>query len=89
MCNDINTSGCNGCTFGKRVPVFVFAHHGRCIAYIGVSVAAEVDGLIGGVVNFEVLVIAASFGILREEQPALCGSGQASSDEQGREQQVE
>ena len=89
MCNDVNTSWSNGCTIGKRVPVFVFAHHGWCVAYVGVSVAAEVDGLIGGVVNFEVLIIAASFGILREEQPALCGCGQASSNEQGREQQVE
>ena len=41
----------------KRVPVLIGTGHRWRIAYVRVSVAAEVDGLIGGVINFEVLLL--------------------------------
>ena len=89
MSDYINATWSDSRTVSKRIPVFVFPHYSRRIAYIRVSVAAEVDGLVGRVVNFEVLVIAAPFGIFREKQPALRGSRQTRSEEQSRQQQVE
>ena len=87
--NDVNITRRDHRSCSERVPVLVGTGHRWRVAYVRVSVAAEVDGLIGGVINFEVFVIAATLGIFREKQPALRGSSQACSEEHSRQQQVE